>query len=148
IDPVGLAKDGSIDPLSAESDILRSAFSLESGEVSVPLELHGNRFAFVQIAEIEPAGVLPLEQVRPQLVDLFKTENTKQRLLAKATQLLAKRAQGQTLDALARAENLRKPQVFKDVSRDSQALGLNSDTLNDLFSVTTGEVLQRTVNTT
>lgn len=148
IDPVGLAKDGSIDPLAAEADLIRSAFSLESGEVSVPLELRGNRFAFVQVSEIEPAGVLPLEQVRPQLVDLFKTENTKQRLLAKATQILAKRAQGESLDKLARAENLRAPQVFKAIGRDSQALGLNGDTLAELFSVEEGKVLQRTVNTT
>src|SRR5690606_24249481 len=46
IDPVGLAKDGSIDPIAAESDLLRTAFQLDNNEVSVPLELRGNRFAF------------------------------------------------------------------------------------------------------
>ena len=102
INKQGLMRDGQKAPLAAKSPtIVKPIFDGEVGVESNPVQLGEDGYAFVDVAEVIPERQRPFEEVREDVAKAWTEEETRNRLTAKADELIAAIGKGQTMEAAA-----------------------------------------------
>lgn len=77
--------------ITAEDTFIAALFDLEPGETSSALPLDGDEkgYGFVVLDSVTPAKIKPMEEVRPQLVRLWKQEQARARAKQMAERVIA-----------------------------------------------------------
>lgn len=118
VDARGLNPKGEEEPsLAGAPEAVQAAFQTPQGQTSQMIETRSGPFYFVHVDGVTPPRVKPLEEVRAQVVDLWKAEQRSAGARKRAEAIVEKVAQGKTL-AEAGAEFNLKPQTTPAVRRD------------------------------
>lgn len=103
-----LTRDGG-EGLGAEPQIVEAAFSepvLEDGYASSVIELDGGRALVVELREHRPPALMPLDQIRPRIVDALKSEQAAALALERAAGLREQLETGVSIADVATAAAL------------------------------------------
>ena len=106
--------------IAANPAVRRAAFSealIQDGTVSDPIELAPNHNAWIRVTSHTPERVLPLAQVRDQVIAAVHTDRARAAAAKRADALLARLKSGESLTAVAAAESLPAPQTLPGVQR-------------------------------
>ncbi len=118
IDARGLNQKSEAEPvLVAAPEAVQAAFQTPQGQTSQLVETRSGPFYFVHVDGITPPRVKPLEEVRAEVVEMWKAEQRSAAARKRAETIVEKVAQGKTL-AEAGAEFDLKPQTTPAVRRD------------------------------
>ena len=116
LDRSGRDPDGKLAAnLPQGADIVSAAFASDVGVDNDPIERDGG-YIWYDVAAITPARDRTLDEVKPQVVQHWRDDETASRLKAKAADLLDKLKSGNPFDALAAADGL-KVQTAADLKR-------------------------------
>ena len=119
--------------LAANPDVVAAAFSdlvLQQGAVSDPVDLGENHIVMIRLAEYFPESVLPLSDVRDQVVASVRRERAMQSASQQAEELLAALNDGADIAELAAGQSLELLDAV-DVRRDSSEFP--RDLLSEVF---------------
>jgi peptidyl-prolyl cis-trans isomerase D len=103
--PFGRA--GGDDGLAANPEVVSAAFSdlvLGQRSVSDPIDLHENHIVMILVKEYLPEALIPLEEVRDQVVESVLEERAMEKALSSAEALLASLESGADIKTLAESE--------------------------------------------
>jgi peptidyl-prolyl cis-trans isomerase D len=95
--------------LTANMEVVNAAFSdmvLGQGSVSDPIDLGTNHIVLVRLKEHLPEALMPLEEVRDQVVGAVRRDRAMQAALADAEDLLAQLQAGGDIQALSESTGL------------------------------------------
>jgi peptidyl-prolyl cis-trans isomerase D len=120
--------------------LVQSAFALpQGGESEIEDEGNGESFA-VRVDKIIPKALPALSEVRPQLTQIWMAQEVAKRLRAKAEELTARVAKGESLESVAGSVGANVSHV---VGIDRQNAGQNKDlsqeSLGKIFGLKVGE---------
>ncbi|PCJ71243.1 MAG: hypothetical protein COA62_01085 [Rhodobiaceae bacterium] len=103
-------------------DLLSEIFTNDVG-LEIPAgELEGDGYYWVEVTGVAPAQLRPLEEVRDDVVDLWKREKRKVLLVELAEALVVRGNNGETLDAIANGYDravLTSPAMLRRFSNDT-----------------------------
>ncbi len=97
------------DGIAANPDVVSAAFSelvLQQGVVSDPVDLGENHLVMVRVKEYMPEAVMPLEQVRDEVIASIRRDQALQQAKARAEALLAQLNEGADISSLAEGDAL------------------------------------------
>jgi peptidyl-prolyl cis-trans isomerase D len=136
-DPEGKAIAG-LPPLGEFSQV---AFETEVGRESLLIETRDGDFFALRVDGVTPAATRPLEEVRDQVVALWK-DLEQDRLTRERAEALAKRIEdGESLAAVAESEGLTVTATEPVTRQQTESAGLPSRELSaKLFEIAKGEV--------
>jgi peptidyl-prolyl cis-trans isomerase D len=97
IDSNGLGPDGKAVDLPEIQKIARAAFAGEVGTEIEPVTLPGGALAYVELTHVEPSRDRKLEEVRDAVVERWRQEETRTRVLKVANEIAAKVRAGTAL---------------------------------------------------
>lgn len=104
VDQSGNGPDGKpLTDIPASSLVLKAAFESDVGVENDPVDTPAEGFVWVDVAEITPSAVRPMEEVKQQVIDLWKTDKSRELVLKKAEELVAETKGGKSLEDLAAA---------------------------------------------
>jgi peptidyl-prolyl cis-trans isomerase D len=104
-----LGRGGAELGVGANSEVVSAAFSdlvLGQGAVSDPIDLGTNHIILVRLKEHMPEALLPLEEVREQVVEAVRRERAMQAAMSSAEDLLAQLQAGEEIQALSESAGL------------------------------------------
>jgi peptidyl-prolyl cis-trans isomerase D len=104
----------------ANPAVKRAAFDevrIQDGTISDPIELAPGHSVLVRVAGHTPESARPLDQVRDDVAAAIRADRAREAAKARAEALLARLRGGETLDALAEAEEQPAPQPMPGVMR-------------------------------
>lgn len=102
-------RQGGIDGVAANPEVVKAAFSdlvLVQGSVSDPIDLSPNHMVLIRVAEHMPEALMPLEEVRGQVIAAVQAERARERARETAESLLSRLAAGEELAMLAEEQGL------------------------------------------
>ncbi len=102
-------RQGGDSGMAARMDVVNTAFSdlvLGQGVVSDPIDLGENHIVLIHLKEHFPVVQLPLEDVRDQVVESVRNQRAMETASARAEELLASLAGGETMESLAESSGL------------------------------------------
>jgi len=103
VDRTGIGADGKpLQDLPGKEEVLGAVFQ---GDVGVELDAvstPNDGFVWVDIREVTPPSVKPLDQVRPEVVEAWKTRRQRELVVERANELKKRAESGTSLDQLAR----------------------------------------------
>jgi peptidyl-prolyl cis-trans isomerase D len=88
--------------LPEDQEFLRRAFAQRQGEEGELIDLRNQGFYTLRVDEIRPSAVRPLETIKPQVVQDWKTAEAEKLAKAEAERIAAAARQGQSLTELAK----------------------------------------------
>ncbi|HZB89934.1 MAG TPA: peptidyl-prolyl cis-trans isomerase [Stellaceae bacterium] len=138
VDANGQGSDGKpVELPVSSSDILKTAFSTDTGQMSQLDDLGENGYYLLQVDKVTPASVKPLDQVKAEVIQRWQQEKRDDGLAALAKQIADEVKSGKTLDAIA-AE--RKLTVFttEPLSRSGGDSKVPATLVASLFSAKPG----------
>ena len=100
---------GSGTGIAANAALQRAAFSetlVQDGTVSDPIEIGPNHAVLIRVSQHNPARAQPLAQVRNQVIAAIRVDRAAKALAAAADAMLARLRAGETLSAVASAQQL------------------------------------------
>ena len=107
VDANGRGSDGKPAELPVSSaDILKTAFSTDAGQMSQLDDLGENGYYVLQVDKVTPAAVKPLDQVKPQVVELWQQEKRDAALEALAKEIAGEVKSGKPLAEIAAQHKL------------------------------------------
>jgi len=121
--------------IAAFPAVVAAAFSddvLENGYTSDVLELADGHMIVIKLREHSPAALLPLSAVRDQIEDRLKADKAQAVLEARSKLLAARIRAGETIEQVARSENL-DWQTSLESQRFSE--GVNTDVRETAFAL-------------
>ncbi len=86
------------------SELLQEIFILKQGETSSLIQ-HNNGYLIAELTAIDPVGIKPFDEVRDDVISLFKAEKQKEKFESIVTQLHQKALDGTSLASLAQESN-------------------------------------------
>lgn len=104
----------------AHPAVQRAAFSealVQDGTVSDPIELATNHSVLIRVTGHTPASTRPLAQVQDQVVAAVRADRAAKAQAAKAEAMVARLKAGESLEAVAAAEQLIAPSVASSLPR-------------------------------
>ena len=142
VDARGIAPDSARpEALPAWPEFLQIAFETPAGEVSLLEETESGTYFVVQVDEVVPPRVKPVDEVRPQLVEGWQAEKRRELARERAQELLRQAQDGAALDELAVAQNLTvspiEPLKRAEAGTDQ---GVTQAAVRALFATPPGEV--------
>ncbi|HWI25946.1 MAG TPA: peptidyl-prolyl cis-trans isomerase [Stellaceae bacterium] len=141
IDANGHDADGKpVDLPVSGADVLKTAFSTDSGQMSSLNDLGENGYYVLQVDKVTPASVKPLDQVKPQVVDLWQQQKRDASLAALAKGMADAVKSGKTLAAVA-AEHKLTPFTTKELSRAGGDQQVPPSLVASLFDVKPGQAV-------
>lgn len=111
--------------IAANPAVQRAAFSdtlVQDGTVSDPIEIGQNHSVLIRVTAHAPERTQPLTQVREQVIAAVRADRTAKAATRQADALLARLRAGETLAAVATANNLPAPQVIPMVPRGAPVI--------------------------
>lgn len=132
--------------LPAWPELLTIAFETPAGEVSLLEETDAGTYFVVQVDEVQPPRLRPVEEVEAELIEAWQAEQRGELARERAETLLARLRDGLTLEALA-AEAGVTVQPIAPVKRADQGLeaGLTPTLIDALFKAPPGTVAKEVV---
>lgn len=106
--------------IAATPAVKRAAFSealIQDGTVSDPIEIGPGRNVMIRVTAHAPERAQPLAQVRDQVIAQVRADRARKAAVTRADALLARLRGGETLEAVATAEELPAPQSVPNVPR-------------------------------
>ena len=85
---------------------MRTAFESDVGVENDPVDTTAEGFVWVDVTEITPSAIRSMEEVKQEIIDLWKAGKTRDLLIAKAEELVQQANAGTPIDKLA--EDLEK----------------------------------------
>ncbi|HSA80141.1 MAG TPA: SurA N-terminal domain-containing protein [Geminicoccaceae bacterium] len=140
IDPRGNDPEGRRPPEVPDwPEFLTLAFETPAGEPSLLEETEAGGYFVLQVDEIVPPSVKPVDEVRPQLVAAWQADKRRELARQKAEDLLTRLQDGASLDELAVAENLTVTPI-EPVKRGETGAdqGINQAVVRALFATPPG----------
>jgi peptidyl-prolyl cis-trans isomerase D len=119
-------------------EALRAAFDTAPGRDSQLVETRGGSFFILHVDGTTPAQRRPLDTVKDDVAALWKSERQAEKSLARAREIVAATAAGETLEAAALRFNLRVESVAP-VLRTGDAAGTPSAVAARLFAQKPGQ---------
>ncbi len=147
IDATGKDADGKRpDGLPAWPEFLKIAFETPTGEQSLLEETEAGAYFVLKVDEVVAPRLKPVDEVRPQLVAAWQTEQRHVLAQKRAEDLLKRLQDAATLDTLAVAEKLEVTPI-KPVKRDAQGddQGINRAVVRALFATAPGQVADHVI---
>jgi peptidyl-prolyl cis-trans isomerase D len=121
IDARGVNPKGEVELFLADTpEILQAAFQTPQGQDTQLTEARNGAYFIVHVDSVTPPRVKPIDEVKPQLVELWKAEQKSAGARKRAEQIVERVAQGKTLAEAAAEFNL-KPEATPPVRRDGTA---------------------------
>ncbi|MEQ8745280.1 SurA N-terminal domain-containing protein [Pyruvatibacter sp.] len=135
----GLGRDGRRpDALPTDPVVLATAYDTRPGDEAPMGELDDGSFFWVEVSNISEARTPPLEEVREQVIETWKTEEREASLLRLAADLSARINAGETIEKIA-AEFGRAPIETPELRRGMSNETFSRIAINNLFSINEGE---------
>jgi peptidyl-prolyl cis-trans isomerase D len=128
-----------VSTLPTEADILPGVFSTDVGIEADPLKLPDNGYIWFEVNGITPARDRSLEEVKSQVEERWREQQTAEKLQAKATALVDKLKAGTPLPEAAAAENA-KVGTAADVRRNAANAALSNPAVAAAFTTPKGAV--------
>jgi len=126
-------------------EILSTAFKLDPGEVSDPIEPdtdEGQETLLVQVNEVLPARTPEFEDVRARVAEAVTAQNAREKLDKAAAQIKARIEEGETDLAAAAAElGVEVTRPDREITRSNYQIGLPSQALVPVFEGEAGDVI-------
>lgn len=88
--------------IPASTTVLSTAFESDVGVENDPIDTPNDGFVWVDVTEVTPQAIRPLEDVRADVIELWKTNQNREALIKRAGELIDKAKGGTDLEALAR----------------------------------------------
>ena len=102
IDQAGNGADGKpLENVPAATAVIRTAFESDVGIENDPVDTANEGFVWLEVTEITPSAVRPMDEVKQEVIDLWKTNKTRELLIAKAEELMQRMDGSETLAAVA-----------------------------------------------
>jgi peptidyl-prolyl cis-trans isomerase D len=120
-------------------EFLTLAFETPAGEASLLEETEAGGYFVLQVDEIVPPMVKPVDEVRSQLLEAWQAEKRRELARQRAEDLLAQLQDGASLDELAVAQNLTVTPI-EPVTRGETGAdqGINQAVVRALFATAPG----------
>jgi peptidyl-prolyl cis-trans isomerase D len=136
VDRQGRRPDNSVvDDLPASAELLRQAFETEVGSDNPALPTDAKGYVFFDLDAITPARERTLDEVRDQVVENWKEEQTATRLSARGAEAQKRLADGTaTLDQIA-SETGQQKQTKRGLKRDADDVDFGREGIAAVFSV-------------
>jgi peptidyl-prolyl cis-trans isomerase D len=129
---------------SLTQKMVSDAFALVQGGETDVIDLGKGEYYAIRADKVSPAALPSLDEIRPQLTQLFLQQQLSQRLSAKADGFIQRIKKGESLDAVAASAGA-KAQRVEDISRSKvqqtpelQAMG--REFMGRLFLAKAGDV--------
>lgn len=122
-------------------EALQAAFQTPQGQSTQLIETRGGTYFLIQVDTITPARVKPADEVKPQLVELWKTEQRAAGARKRAELIVERVREGKAMAEAAAEFNL-KPETTPAVRRDGAAENgrAPSEVATQLFQSKVGDV--------
>ncbi len=119
-------------------DLLKGIFETEVGEESYPAALEGGGSVYYDVTEIIPSRVQPLQEVRDRVVASWRKREVRNRLAAKAQELVAQASGPHSLADLAKpyAAEVKTTRALK---RNDSESGVPSAAIAQAFTLAQGQ---------
>jgi peptidyl-prolyl cis-trans isomerase D len=131
LDRSGRDPSGKLAALPHAGDIVSAAFASDVGVDNDPVEVD-NGYIWYDVAAITPAHDRTLDEVKSEVEDHWRQDETASRLKAKAADLLDKLKNGSSLDELATAESV-KVEKADGLKRGSPNATISSSMVGTIF---------------
>jgi len=139
IDAKGLEPSGKPASLPSAGDtLIRAAFEGDVGVEMDPIETNAEGFVWVDVLEVMPERVKPIEEVRDQVLADWTEQKTRARLVALGKNLVERLKNGETLGAVAQGRKL-KVQRAPPVSRLKPSVQIPQAAVAQAFVLSQGE---------
>ncbi len=113
------------------AEVINAAFGSDVGVDNEPVEADGG-YVWYEVAGITPARDRTLDEVKPQVEERWRADETASRLKAKAADLLDKLKSGNSLDSLAAANDL-KVETADKLKRDKATGAISGAAIRSIF---------------
>jgi peptidyl-prolyl cis-trans isomerase D len=113
------------------ADVINAAFTSDVGVDNDPIEADGG-FVWYDVAAVTPAHERPLDEVKSEVEQHWRTDETASRLKTKAADLLDKAKSGTPFDALASANGL-KVETANDLKRGGTTPDISAKMTDAVF---------------
>lgn len=141
VDATGRTPEGRpVENLDALRPVLEQAFNLAEGEQSHLIETPDGAYYVVQVNEVTPAALRPLDQVRDQVVEAWKAERRAEAAAKRAQALADEIGAGASLQDLATANGAEFRTTEPFTRSGEGAAGLPAALVERMFAVRQGEV--------
>ncbi len=130
-----------IESLAGHEDVLTTAFQTPEGEASDFMPV-GDADVIVAVDRVTPETVRPLDDVRPQLTQMFTSRELGRRLRERGAQVISAVRGGQSFAAAARANGFTVRVTSQAVNRQAAATQIPSRSLpTQIFAAAEGDVV-------
>lgn len=103
VDRSGNGPDGQpVADIPASTTVLRTSFESDVGVENDPIDTANDGFVWVDVTEVTPQAIRPLEDVRADVIELWKTNQSREAMIKRAGELIDKAKGGTDLDAIAK----------------------------------------------
>jgi peptidyl-prolyl cis-trans isomerase D len=122
-------------------DFLDTAFLTESGELSYVTQLPEGDYYQLRVEDIVPSALRPLEEVRDEVADLWKTDKRREAARTRALEIVTRVESGGSLEDIAPAEGLTaaESRPFDRRGGGAQSVHLTPLLASDLFKIRPGQ---------
>jgi peptidyl-prolyl cis-trans isomerase D len=121
------------DGISGNPDVVKASFSdlvMLQGVVSDPVDLAENHLVMIRMQEHLPEALLPLDDVREQVVQSVRTQRTMEAAQVRANEILAQVNSGADLSSLGEESGL---EVLAVEAATRTSADIRGDLIKDLF---------------
>ncbi|MGI9413584.1 MAG: SurA N-terminal domain-containing protein [Hyphomicrobiales bacterium] len=102
IDRSGNGPDGKpVADIPASTAVLSTSFESDVGVENDPVDTPNDGFVWVDVAEVTPQAIRPLDEVRDDVIKLWKTNRSREALIKRAGELVDQAKGGKTFEAIA-----------------------------------------------
>lgn len=138
VDRGGRDRSGvAVPDLPEREALLNAAFSSDVGVDNEPIRTQAGGYVWYEVAAIEPARDRTLEEVKDQVLALWRADQATRRLQDQARGLVQRIDAGESPEAVAASLGLQARQVG-DLGRGTAKEGLNLQALAQLFATPVG----------
>jgi peptidyl-prolyl cis-trans isomerase D len=142
IDARGANPKGEVELILADTpEVLQAAFQTAQGQETQLTEARNGAYFIVHVDNVTPPRVKPIDEVKPQLLELWKTEQQSAGARKRAEQIVERIAQGKALAETAAEFNLKvdtTPPARRDGSAD--AARIPGEVATQLFAAKRGDL--------
>lgn len=133
LDRGGHDRAGAPVPLPERDALLNAAFSSDVGVDNEPIRTAGGGYVWYEVAGIEPARDRTLDEVRDQVLALWRSDQTTRRLQEQARALVQRLDAGESPDAVAASLGLEVRRIA-DLERGAAREGLTPQAVAQVFA--------------
>ena len=137
IDATGLDKNGQRVSMQDTESVLRAAFASDIGVDNEAVNTPDNGYVWFEILATEPARDRKLDEVKNEVINAWREDETRRALTSKAIDLVKAMDAGETIEAVAKANGNLTVESANDIRRGG-APGLQQNLVAQVFNLAVG----------